>query len=90
MAGATLSEIHGLGGCQHLGQTTGGNLMTALIMMSTMVTMMIISMLIMMMMMMMIIGYVVMCAKIVSFTRALIQILEMIVGYHNLLFIEMK
>ena len=87
MAGATLSEIHGLGGCQHLGQTTGGNLMTALIMMSTMVTMMSISML---MMMMMIIGYVVMCAKIVSFTRALIQILEMIVGYHNLLFIKMK
>ena len=84
MAGATLSEIHGLGGCQHLGQTTGGNLMTALIMMSTMVTMMSISMLMMMMMvMMMIIGYVVMCAKIVSFTRALIQILEMIVGYHN-------
>ena len=85
MAGATLSEIHGPGGCQHLGQTTGGNLMTALIMMSTMVTMMSISML-----MMMIIGYVVMCAKIVSFTRALIQILEMIVGYHNLLFIKMK
>ena len=84
MAGATLSEIHGPSGCQHLGQTTGGNLMTALIMMSTMVTMMSISMLMMMMMvMMMIIGYVVMCAKIVSFTRALIQILEMIVGYHN-------
>ena len=62
--------------------------MTALIMMSTMVTMMSISML--MMMMIMIIGYVVMCAKIVSFTRALIQILEMIVGYHNLLFIKMK
>ena len=88
MAGATLSEIHGPGGCQHLGQTTGGNLMTALIMMSTMVTMMSISML--MMMMIMIIGYVVMCAKFVSFTRALIQILEMIVGYHNLLFIKMK
>ena len=65
--------------------------MTALIMMSTMVTMMSISVLMMMMMvMMMIIGYVVMCAKIVSFTRALIQILEMIVGYHNLLFIKMK
>ena len=88
MAGATLSEIHGPSGCQHLGQTTGGNLMTALIMMSTMVTMISISML--MVMMIMIIGYVVMCAKIVSFTRALIQILEMIVGYHNLLFIKMK
>ena len=50
--------------------------MTALIMMSTMVTMMSISMLMMMMMMMMIIGYVVMCAKVVSFTRALMQILR--------------